>query len=418
MGDSLYILIVDDRPDTVLFLAEFLLSRNHQVETSASGGEALEAIIRRHRTSSAYDLLISDVSMPGMDGIALVKELRRRGILLPVALYTAYGAMHPNLAQEANQLNCLTVLDKPIELRRVEHLINDVRATRGGTSRHEKDEPFFGTSRVARPETESARRKNSTPGETPAPQNVGDALERRKRLSTPGSTTLPVAPIQVPQVPLMPQVPQAPMPPRHLSAIRTPLPFPVETPDPQTRSMPSFRTPVPQDPQHKDGTGRTINPKFRTPLPFLQGTPLPVAPPVIPPKLATAPPLRPPGYKTPLPSVPNTDQEQAFPTTTVVRRSVDPTIREHTGQIRRGTDIIANQNPRSPVNPGTTRIRRTVTGSYAPPQSSGNKTTPAGSSTRAVACAHCNKIFMVAIRPASFTSVCIHCGQLNRIDPL
>jgi CheY-like chemotaxis protein len=326
MGNSLHILIVDDRPDTVLFLSEFLLSHQHRVETSSSGGEALEAIVSRQHTINAYDLLISDVSMPGMDGISLLKDLRRRGISLPVALYTAYGSLHPTLGQDAHQLNCLAVLDKPIELRRVEHLINDVRAMRFGTGRQEKEEPFFGTSRVARPTTEKIRRHDSTPGETLLAPHEGNALERRMATPRPHQ---------------MPEIPQAPMPPRNPASLKTSLPFSSENPEPPTRSLPSFRTPVPQDPKHKDTTGRTINPRFRTPLPFLQNN-QPLMPPIIPPEVASAPPLRPPGHKTPTPA---NDEGQVFPTTSFIRRSVDPVIREQTEQIRRHTDHMANQNP-------------------------------------------------------------------------
>jgi two-component system, response regulator, stage 0 sporulation protein F len=400
MGKSLHILVVDDRPDSVLFLTEFLLSRQHRVETSNSGAEALEAIIRRHRTPQAYSLLISDVSMPGMDGITLIKELRRRGILLPIALYTAYGAMHPNLAQEARALNCLAVLDKPIELRRVEHVINDALAQRSGTVREEKEQPFFGTSRVARTPTESIRQQIATPEELSAPPSDGMALEKRNRSPEPTVTPRP------------PHPPEAPMPPILPLSIRTPLPFPVQSVEPQTRSLPSFRTPVSQESRNKDSTGRTINPKFRTPLPFLQGNPPPIAPPVIPPQVAAAPTLRPPGPTTPLP----VDQEQELPTTSFIRRSVESPPRNKTGQFRKGTGTTTNAHVAP--NPPSARIRRTVTGSYTPPTNSTGQPTTSIGRTRAVACAHCDKIFMVAIRPASFTSVCVHCGQLNRIDPL
>ena len=126
MPASLHILVVDDRPDSVLFLTEFLLSRHQRVETCGNGAEALEAVMRRHRTSDGYDLVISDVTMPGMDGLSLLRELRRRQMLVPLALYTGYGSLNPTLQQQATQLGCITVLDKPLELRRVERLIEEV----------------------------------------------------------------------------------------------------------------------------------------------------------------------------------------------------------------------------------------------------------------------------------------------------
>jgi hypothetical protein len=207
----------------------------------------------------------------------------------------------------------------------------------------------------------------------------------------------------------MPRPSDVPIAPHMPPPIRTPLPFSIEQQDPATRSMPSFRTPLPQDPRHKDGTGRTMNPKFRTPLPFLQGDQPPIAPPVIPPKVASAPPLRTPPPK---PSA----EDLPFPTTSFVRRSVQNPPEPTSDRIKRVTGSVYKQGV--PPGPVTARIRRTVTGSYAPPIGGGGQTPPAAGPTRAVACAHCNKIFMVAIRQVAYTAVCIHCGQMNRIDPM
>ncbi len=420
MGSTLHILVVDDRPDSVLFLTEFLLSRRHRVETCNHGSEALEAIVRRNRTADAYDLLISDVSMPGMDGITLLKEIRRRQMLLPVALYTAYGAMHPTLAQQAQQHGCLAVLDKPIELRRVESLVEEVLAKRSGTTRVESDQPFFGTSRVVRsPESTTAhRRETSQPADMEVPASGGYALEPKPVIP------MPPAPLQprtsYTSVPLPP-----PPPPRIPPPIRTPLPFPIEAAEPQTRSMPSFRTPVPPTSPHPT-TNRSMNPAFRTPLPFLQpgATMSPAIPPVIPPNVAAAPPVRtvrtpqPPVLPSVVPGSEETDAPPhktmaANPTTSFIRRGVNPQTK---GFARPNTDAQVNQI-------GTSRIRRTVTGSYAPsPLAQGQvnqQARPANNgATRAVACAHCQKVFMVASRAESYTAVCVHCGQLNRIDPL
>lgn len=427
MESTLHILVVDDRPDSVLFLTEFLLSRRHRVETCGNGAEALEAIVRRHRTADAYDLLISDLSMPEMDGLALVKEIRRRQMLLPIALYTAYGSMYPNLSQQAQQHGCLMVLDKPIELHRIESLLEGVVAKRSGSRRQEKDQPFFGTSRVARSSTTTTfRRETAQPADLEASQSGGYALEPKQVIP------MPPTPSRNPLLPLPPPpLPRVPAP------LRTPLPFPVDQQEPHTRSMPSFRTPLPQD--QREGTGRVVNPSFRSPLPFLQqgSTPSQPTAPAIPPLLTTAPPVR----TTPVPSRPATtpgNENTAAPpqpiaghTASFLRRGVVPPQKtKETGYTRRPSGIFPQNNPLAgaapPVNPvGTSRIRRTVTGSYMPtPLSAGQSNSQdrppvtASGATRAVACAHCRKVFMVGSKPTSYTAVCVHCGQLNRIDPL
>ena len=419
MNTSIHILVVDDRPDSVLFLTEFLLSRRHRVETCGNGTEALEAIVRRHRTENAYDLLISDVSMPGMDGITLLKEIRRRQMLLPVALYTAYGAMHPTLMQQAQQHDCMAVLDKPIDLRRVESLINDVIARRSGTSRHDQDQPFFGTSRVARTGTGTQRRETAQPDEH-RPVADSYALEPKPMPLIPSIEPLPYLP---PPIPLPP-------PP-----IRTPLPFAAITEEPpQTRSMPSFRVTSPHAPMQPGSTRTSVNPSFRTPLPFLQSNPAdntpPIAP-VIPPMVASARLVRTPQFPVAQPLASGSEETDSppqpmpsRPTTAFIRRGVNQAPHD-TNTIRRPGDQMSNDPVLPPQSVSTTRVRRSVTGAYVPGSTTAAQPNPptgrpniGNQTSRAVACAHCHKVFMVATRAEVYTAVCVHCAQLNRIDPL
>ncbi len=70
----LRLLVVDDEPDTREILGEILRSAGAAVATASSLGEALAACDRFRP-----DLLISDIAMPGGDGYALIRQLRRRG---------------------------------------------------------------------------------------------------------------------------------------------------------------------------------------------------------------------------------------------------------------------------------------------------------------------------------------------------
>ena len=123
-------------------------------------------------------------------------------------------------------------------------------------------------------------------------------------------------------------------------------------------------------------------------------------------------------------------------TTSFLRRGVTPPAKETGGYTRRPSGFFLHNNapaagnePPMPPVVGTSRIRCTVTGSYVPSPLAGGQNPPTGNhpprpaatgggNTRAVACAHCRKVFMVASRPDAYTAVCVHCGQLNRIDPL
>ena len=69
---GLSILVVDDDPAVREILAELLAADEHRVETAPDGSVALEMIRR-----GSYDLIMSDLKMPGMDGLALYREVER-----------------------------------------------------------------------------------------------------------------------------------------------------------------------------------------------------------------------------------------------------------------------------------------------------------------------------------------------------
>lgn len=405
MAAPLHILVVDDRPDGVLFLTEFLLSRQHRVEISSNGNEALEAVVRRHRAGDAYELVISDVSMPGMDGLTLLKELRRRQSNVFVALYTAYGSLHPNLHQQATHYGALAVLDKPLELRRIEILIDDVatRLRKPGTESHAKDQPFFGTSRVVRPPTASVRRDSAYDDQRVQTQGPHtSALERK-----PSPLPMPVAESTNPPAVALPVLPVLPVEQGRPTRDGTTWDLPIIS-DADIRQPGTNRTlPVAMPPtgatsatpaSSSEATGQRLQPDFGAPL---AGLAAPRQPPL------------PPGTQT--------------NSTSFTRRSTQPTLR-NTGTVRRPSGLFMQESTNSfTQNPqSTSRVRRSISGTWAPtnntpPDKSSNPppaATPATASSRAVACAHCRKVFIVLSKPDIYTCVCVHCSGMNRIDPL
>ena len=69
----LAILVVDDQPIMREVLAQILEDAGHEVRVSAGGIEAL-----REMAETAFDVLVTDLVMPGMDGLELIGEVRRR----------------------------------------------------------------------------------------------------------------------------------------------------------------------------------------------------------------------------------------------------------------------------------------------------------------------------------------------------
>lgn len=80
--------------------------------------------------------------------------------------------------------------------------------------------------------------------------------------------------------------------------------------------------------------------------------------------------------------------------------------------VRQGTDRFANTSN----IPTTQRIRRGITGRLERTPVVGEQPAPAAPGMR-VACATCRREFMVEARPQIYNMVCVHCGQLNRIEP-
>ncbi len=78
------ILVVDDDAPIRRMLDRTLAAEGYAVEAAADGGEALAAVER-----SAPDLIVLDVSMPGLDGLAVCRRLRAKGLATPVLLLTA-----------------------------------------------------------------------------------------------------------------------------------------------------------------------------------------------------------------------------------------------------------------------------------------------------------------------------------------
>jgi DNA-binding NtrC family response regulator len=72
-GQRASILIVDDEPEVASILAEILAEDDHRVDTADNGIEALDKL-----RDGAYDLIISDLKMPHLDGPGLYREVARR----------------------------------------------------------------------------------------------------------------------------------------------------------------------------------------------------------------------------------------------------------------------------------------------------------------------------------------------------
>jgi two-component system, OmpR family, response regulator MprA len=87
------ILVVDDDPPIRRMLERTLTAEGYGVGAAPDGGAALVAIER-----SVPDLVVLDVTMPGLDGLALCRRLRAKGLAVPILLLTARDAVADRVA--------------------------------------------------------------------------------------------------------------------------------------------------------------------------------------------------------------------------------------------------------------------------------------------------------------------------------
>ncbi len=87
------LLLVDDDPPIRRMLERTLAAEGYDVEAAADGGAALAAIER-----SMPDAIVLDVTMPGLDGLAVTRRLRAKGLRVPILLLTARDAVHERVA--------------------------------------------------------------------------------------------------------------------------------------------------------------------------------------------------------------------------------------------------------------------------------------------------------------------------------
>jgi diguanylate cyclase (GGDEF)-like protein len=102
------ILVVDDERFFQELFREVLGSAGHATRAAASADEALQLMAEDH-----FDLLVTDLVMPGLDGIALVKEARRRDPDIEAVAVTGHEDVR--LAVQAMKAGCADFLTKPVE---------------------------------------------------------------------------------------------------------------------------------------------------------------------------------------------------------------------------------------------------------------------------------------------------------------
>ena len=107
MPQKAHLLIVDDEANTLASLSRAFRLEGHEATVCDNATKALELAM-----TQPFDLILSDVVMPGKDGLTLLEELKNQGVATPVVMMS--GQAHIEMAVRATRLGALDFLEKPI----------------------------------------------------------------------------------------------------------------------------------------------------------------------------------------------------------------------------------------------------------------------------------------------------------------
>jgi two-component system response regulator (stage 0 sporulation protein F) len=113
------ILIVDDEEGLREGLSKLLESEGYVALSAESGEQALEILQRSH-----IDLVLTDMRMPGMDGIELLKKIRERHPNVGVIILTGYGQIESYI--EAMNFGAIEYVSKPFKVNELKFIVNKV----------------------------------------------------------------------------------------------------------------------------------------------------------------------------------------------------------------------------------------------------------------------------------------------------
>ena len=117
------ILLVDDEADFLEALSERMRTRGMDVTTSASAQEALEAVEK-----GAFDAVVLDLMMPGVDGLEALRILKEKDPKLQVILLTGHATVEKGI--EAMKRGALDLLEKPTDIETLTQKIKEASTQR------------------------------------------------------------------------------------------------------------------------------------------------------------------------------------------------------------------------------------------------------------------------------------------------
>jgi signal transduction histidine kinase/ActR/RegA family two-component response regulator len=118
---SLRILCIDDEPHVRLLLRDCLTNLGHRVETASSGKQGVEMFCAALRTDQAFESVITDLGMPGIDGHQVARSIKAASPKTPVVMLTGWASTMKEDGDKASEVNA--VVGKPARVGELHTLL-------------------------------------------------------------------------------------------------------------------------------------------------------------------------------------------------------------------------------------------------------------------------------------------------------
>jgi len=116
MNEKQSILLVDDDKEFCMSIAKMFERYDYMITVAGDGQEALDLL-----SEKTFDLILSDLRMPGVDGMALMEEIKRKKIHSAVVFLTGYGEVESYM--DLMNMGAFEYLNKPADVQEVLRVI-------------------------------------------------------------------------------------------------------------------------------------------------------------------------------------------------------------------------------------------------------------------------------------------------------
>lgn len=107
------VLLVEDSPENQTLFSKFLKEAGAEVFTSDNGPNALDLALEAHQQGFAFDIILMDTELPGLDGCQVTKKLREASYRGPIIAISDNEAVHSR--RQCLEAGCDDYLTKPVE---------------------------------------------------------------------------------------------------------------------------------------------------------------------------------------------------------------------------------------------------------------------------------------------------------------